>query len=269
MAMAENDDHCFVVPAYGNSEHLDACLRSLCEQRLASRILIATSTPNSHITAMAKTYGLPIHVNESGGSIGADWNFALSVADARWVTLAHQDDIYRPDFSLRTLEAVSAHPAATLAFCNYAELEGTCERPMSTLLRIKRALLELGFLGTSHASSSFFKVNTLRFGCAIPCPAVTLNATTGLRFRTDLQVDLDWAAWLWLAHRPGTFVYIRENLMMHRVHAASETSNAIGDGRRLAEDNAMLRSLWPAWMAAAITGSYRIAYRNNQVSDKP
>jgi len=267
--MAENDTHCFVVPAYGSSEHLDACLRSLCGQRHASRIVIATSTPNTHIAAAAQRYGLPVHVNESGGGIGCDWNFALSVANAPWVTLAHQDDVYLPDFSLRTLEALAAHPEATLAFCNYAELEGECERPMSTLLRIKRILLDLGFLGTAHASSPFFKVNALRFGCAIPCPAVTINAAAGLRFRTDLQVDLDWAAWLWLARQPGTFVYIRENLMMHRVHVASETSSAIGDGRRLAEDTAMLRSLWPGWVAAAITESYRIAYRNNRVSDKP
>ena len=268
MSMTGDDDHCFVVPAYGNSEHLDDCLRSLREQHRPARILIATSTPNAQITAAAGRYGLPVHVNEAGGGIGSDWNFALSVADARWVTLAHQDDVYLPNFSLRTLEAISSRPTATLAFCNYTELEGTQERSISTLLRIKRVLLELGFVGTNHASCEFFKVNTLRFGCAIPCPAVTLNTATGLRFRTDLQVDLDWAAWLWLARQPGTFVYIRENLMQHRVHAASETSSAIDDGRRVTEDKAMLHSLWPGWMAAAITGSYRIAYRNNRVTDK-
>jgi hypothetical protein len=105
----------------------------------------------------------------------------------------------------------------------------------------------------------------LRFGCAIPCPAVTLNTATGLRFRTDLKVDLDWAAWLDLARKPGAFVYIREQLMQHRVHADSETSAAIGAGRRLAEDEALLRSLWPGPIARAIVASYRIAYRSNQV----
>lgn len=262
-------EHCFVVPAYGRSEHLDECLRSLRGQRHPSRILVATSTPNDHIAQAAQRNGVDVRVNASGGGIGRDWNFALSVAQARWVTLAHQDDVYLPDFSLRTLQALSAHPAATLAFCGYAELEGSRRRPTSTLLRIKQVLLELGFLGTSHASTPLFKVNALRFGCAIPCPAVTIDASTGLRFSHDLQVDLDWDAWLRLARQAGTFVYIREKLMLHRVHVGSETSSAIGDGRRLAEDAAILRSLWPGWIAGAIVASYRIAYRNNRVSGEP
>lgn len=263
--MVDPTDHCFVVPAYGESPHLSSCLESLAAQTTRTRTLIATSTPNEHILQIAEQYGVPVQVNPRRDGIGSDWNFALEVATAPWVTLAHQDDIYLPEFAGRTLVALSRHADAVLAFCGYGEIEDQRERPPSALIRIKQMLLELGFVGGTRASTIFSKTNALRFGCAIPCPAVTLNTAIGLQFRTDLKVDLDWAAWLDLARSPGAFVYIREQLMQHRVHADSETSVAIGAGHRLAEDEALLRSLWPGLIARAIVASYRIAYRSNQV----
>ncbi len=258
------DDHCFVIPAHGASEHLETCLESLLAQSVRSKVLIATSTPNDHIRDLADRHGIPVHVNPEREGIGADWNFALDVADTPWVTLAHQDDVYLGDFTRQTLLALSRHPDALMAFCRYGEIEEALERPVSTLIRIKNVLLELGFLGSEAASSPLFKTNALRFGCPIPCPSVTVWKETGLRFRTDLKVDLDWAAWLSLAKRPGSFVYLREKLMMHRVHRDSETSNAISSGSRLAEDTRILRSLWPGFIAKAIVASYRIAYRSNR-----
>ena len=264
--MIDPSAHCFVVPAYAESPHLDACLDSLRQQHTRTAVSIATSTPNRHVRAMAERYQVPLHVNPAQGGIGADWNFALEVAGTPWVTLAHQDDIYLPDFATRTLQALSDSRDAVLVFSGYEEMEGSSVRDASTLLRIKQALLELGFVGGSRAGSRFFKTNALRFGCAIPCPSATINvAATGLRFRTDLKVDLDWAAWLELARKPGAFIYLRDILMRHRVHAQSETSAAISAGHRLAEDRAVLRSLWPGPLAHAILASYRIAYRSNQV----
>ncbi|MGV8931084.1 MAG: glycosyltransferase family 2 protein [Luteimonas sp.] len=257
--------HCFVVPAYGESIHLAECLRSLAAQSTETRSLITTSTPNRHIANLAQQYGIPVHVNpQRGGGIGADWNFAIAQARSGWVTLAHQDDIYLPDFTNQVLRALSRNPDAVLAFSRYDEVEENSPRPASTLLLIKKLLLELGFLGRSRASSRFFKTNVLRFGCAIPCPAVTVRSGC-VRFSTTLKVDLDWAAWLELARNPGAFVYIRRSLMQHRVHSESETSAAIATGTRLAEDEALLKSLWPAFIARAILASYRIAYRSNQV----
>ncbi|HEY0662659.1 MAG TPA: glycosyltransferase [Lysobacter sp.] len=259
-------DHCFVVPAHGESPHLEECLRSLAAQTIPSRIIVTTSTPNPLISGLAARYATGLHVNERQEGIGADWNFALDAADATWVTLAHQDDVYVPDFLAQTLLGIERHPEALLVLTDYAESIDGRTRSQSTLLRIKRVLLELGFLGGTRASSRFLKTNTLRFGCAIACPTVTLNlAKTRLRFRTDLRVDLDWAAWLDLARRAGDFVYIRRPLMLHRVHAASETTGAIADGHRAREDADILRQLWPRFIANAIAATYRIAYRSNEV----
>lgn len=257
--------HSFVVPAYGESPHLEACLRSLARQERPTPFLVATSTPNAHIETLAARYQAPLHVNPRGGGIGIDWNFALSCARSRWVTIAHQDDLYLPGFASATMDAVQRNPDATLVFTRYAERVGEALRTRTQLLRIKHALLELGFLGGERAGSRFFKTNVLRFGCAIPCPAVTLD-TTGrdFRFREDLKLNLDWAAWLALARRPGAFAYVRQVLMEHRVHADSETTAGIAGGQRAAEDRTLLRMLWPRPIADAIAATYGIAYRSNQ-----
>jgi len=262
-------DHCFVVPAYGESPYLEACLASLTRQTVQSGVVVTTSTPNRHIETLAGRFGARLSINPERGGIGTDWNFALEAADARWITLAHQDDVYLPTFVEQTLAGLARNPDAVLAFCRYGELEDTRPRPPSTLIRIKHVLLELGFLGGDRAKTRFFKTNALRFGCAIPCPAVTLDAQTGVRFRTDLKIDLDWAAWLELARRPGAFLYLREQLMLHRVHAGSETSAGIHGGDRRNEDRALLRTMWPRPIADLIVSSYGIAYRSNRTPANP
>jgi len=263
--MTSASDHCFVVPAYGESPHLEACLRSLAAQVDQSPMVVATSTPNAHIAGLARRYGAKVAENPAPGrGIGADWNFALESAPSRWVTLAHQDDVYLPDFVRRTRQALSSHPDAALVFTDYREIEGTGQRPRSPLLGIKRLLLELAFLGSDHASSRFFKINSLRFGCAIPCPSATIDLKTALRFDVNLKVDLDWDAWLKLAQRAGTFVYLREPLMQHRVHPDSETTSAIEAGYRHREDAMMFRRLWPRPIADLLSFAYRASYRSNQ-----
>lgn len=265
--MTISSDHCFVVPAYGESPHLQACLESLAAQTTRRAVVVATSTPNTHIAGLARRYGAEVVENPTpGGGIGSDWNFALESAPSRWVTLAHQDDIYLPDFAMRTLQAFATYPDASLVFTDYREIEGARQRPRSPLLGIKRLLLELAFLGSDHASSRFFKVNSLRFGCAIPCPSATIDLETGLRFDNNLKVDLDWDAWLKLAQRTGTFVYLREPLMQHRVHPGSETTSAIETGYRHREDTMMFRRLWPRPIADALSLAYRASYRSNQTS---
>ena len=256
-----------MVPAYRESPYLGDCLASLRAQTRPTRIVVTTATPNAHIATLAARFDARLVVNPVQAGIGHDWNFALDAAESEWVTLAHQDDVYLPDFLEQTLHAIEANPDAVLVLTDYSELEGDSPRPRSTLLRIKRFLLELGFLGGARAARRFFKTNTLRFGCAIPCPAVTLRGD-GLRFRTDLKVDLDWAAWLELARAPGAFVYVRRALMLHRVHASSETTTGISGGDRAAEDERLLGTLWPGVVARAIVASYRIAYRSNEVDPK-
>ena len=62
--------HSFVVLAYKESPYLESCIRSVLHQSEESRVVIATSTPNSYIQKYADKYGLEIVINpQAGGGI--------------------------------------------------------------------------------------------------------------------------------------------------------------------------------------------------------
>lgn len=248
------------MPAYGCSEHLGECLESLLGQSMGSEVIVSTSTPNASLERIARSYGVKLVQHGPNRGIGHDWNQALRATGARWVTLAHQDDVYFPMFAERSVEALAAASAPVLAFTAYAELLDGVLRSRTLMLGIKRVLLEAGFLGRK-AVSGRAKLRTLRLGSPIPCPAVTFDRRNAdLAFRTDLKVNLDWEAWVRLAKAPGAFVYVREVLMAHRIHGASETTSAIHDGTREREDRMMFDMLWPRYLAPLVARAYRFSY---------
>lgn len=257
--------HSFVVPAYGVSRHLDSCLASLKAQSIASEIIVATSTPSDELDQLCSRYGLRPIVHGPNQGIANDWNNALKAAAGQFVTLAHQDDVYYPQYAERTLDALHSAHNPLLAFTGYDEIDDAGNAlPQNRLLRIKDLLLLFGFVGRSRVADRFSKRNVLRFACPIPCPAVTLDtARMGDGYDASFQINLDWATWLRAADRDGEFVRIPEKLMGHRIHEGSETSAGIGDGRRQAEDRKILAMLWPAPVASIIAKSYAVAYGSN------
>ena len=116
------EKHTFVICAYGESPYLEECICSLLNQKRKSSVLIATSTPNEHIERLAEKYHLQVKVNQGEKGISADWNFAYSCADTPYVTLAHQDDLYEPDYSENILAFLKKAKHPLIAFTDYCEL---------------------------------------------------------------------------------------------------------------------------------------------------
>lgn len=255
-------DHSFVIPAYGCSPHLGECLQSLqAQSRIGSEVIISTSTPDDDLYRLAEQFNVPVCVHGPNSGIGRDWNAALDCSRTRWTTIAHQDDVYLPDYVAKTLAAIDATQNSALVMTGYAELCGGTVRDRTAMLRIKSLLLELGFLGRAAVSTTSAKLRLLRFGCPVACPSVTLGPPLStLRFREDLKVDLDWEAWIRAARSPGSFCYVREPLMLHRIHDASETSAGVRDGVRAREDAEMFGSLWPSPAARILARIYAFSY---------
>ena len=264
--VVEKAELVFVVPAYKESPHLDACLWSLRQQTVPCRILITTSTPNDHIDQVAKKHDVPVFVHATGGGISGDWNFALEQAGPGLVTLAHQDDLYNERYAEACLAAVALHPDMVMAFTDYAEVlgEGGVIRGNTAMLVIKRLLL-FPFLFRSAIRSRFIRRAVLRLGSPVCCPSVCLNRAIvpDFRFLGDYTVNMDWDAWLRLADVRGATVHIRERYCLHRIHGGSETSSGIRENRRAEEDLRIFRRLWPAPIANLLAKVYALSYRSN------
>lgn len=261
-------EHTFAVPVYRAAPNLGALIRSLraqTEQR--SEILLTTSTPAPQLEEFARRHGLSLLINPQRIDIATDWNFALAKARTELVTLAHQDDLFLPDYAARLIAALRRHPDALIAFSDYSEHTPLGARPANINLRIKRLLCRRAFGARECLTEPSDKLRLLSLGNPICCPSVMLNraALEEFSFPSGYQTNLDWMAWLELARRRGGFVYVRERLVSKGIHPWSETAATIANRAREREDRALFGAFWPAPVAAALAAVYKLGYRANQL----
>lgn len=261
--------HAFAVCAYGRSPYLTECLDSLAAQtgEVASEVFIATSTPSPWLSEVAESYGVPLYVNEGESGIGQDWNFAYAHARAPFVTIAHQDDVYCPEYAARAVDALESDPSSLIFFTDYGELRQGERVDDNELLRVKRRLLA-PLRRRSNASRRWAKRAALRFGSAICCPSVTFNATNcpNPPFVVGMKSNLDWATWEALSRLEGSFLYEADHVLMyHRIHSESATSELIASRERDVEDLAMLERFWPRPVAGLIERVYSRGTKSNEL----
>jgi Glycosyltransferases involved in cell wall biogenesis len=263
-------DHTFVICAYKESAYLEKCILSLCNQTVKTNLLITTSTPNEYISSLAKKYEIPVILNEqgikNGSNISDDWNFALSCVKTKLATIAHQDDLYKPDYAKRIIETANHCNHPLILFSDYSEVRNDVEVKDNKLLRIKRKLLT-PLKNKNHWKSVFWRRRVLSLGSAICCPAVTYclpNLSQPL-FVKGFKSNVDWETWERLSLLKGEFAFVNEILMSHRIHEESTTSELINDEGRGAEDLAMLCKFWPKWMAALIETKYKDSENQNSL----
>lgn len=233
---------------------------------MQSEVFIATSTPSEWLNEIGKHYKLTIYVNQGEGGIGPDWNYAYSKASGRFVTIAHQDDLYCDGYVEDAMKKLSVANNPLIYFCNYGEMRNGLLVNSNLNLRIKRTLLSPLKLGVL-AETPFAKRSALAFGNAICCPAVCFNRERLAEppFRTDMKNALDWDCWERLSRMSGEFCYSSRILMYHRIHEDSATTENIMDNVRADEDVEMLQRFWPRPVAAAINQLYSHSMDSNRV----
>lgn len=254
-------EHCFVVLAYKDSPFLEGCLRSLQDQTTPSRIVVATSTPCESIERAARAAGVELAVNPERAGIAGDWNFALKMAPARFVTLAHQDDTYEPGFLAATLALFGRHADGALCFTGYQEIDDAGAPKTSKISRVKH-LIEAVTIGARTRVRGLPLRLFLSFGNPLPCSSVTfdLAALPGFRFSGDFASNLDWEAWWRLYSQGRSFLHAPARLVGRRHNDQTETSRLIQDGRRQAEDAQMFARIWPRPLDRVLAALYAASY---------
>jgi glycosyltransferase involved in cell wall biosynthesis len=268
--MPSSAEHSFVILAYKESPYLEECILSVVNQRAPSAVVLATSTPNTHIQTLAEKYGLKVVVRtDTRRGIAVDFNFALEAAgDARFVTICHQDDVYDDGYFLQVREHLQDD--TLLVFTDYAEIRGAEVVADNRLLRVKRTMLS-PLKAKRFWGSRFIRRRVLSLGSAICCPSVTCNAAfvqPGI-FDESFETNMDWDAWARLSSRKGKYVYLANKpLMYHRIHEGSATTAVLAAEKRAQEDLAVFKLFWPTWIARIILRFYRSAEASNTVIQK-
>ena len=258
-------NHTFVVCAYKESPYLEACICSLKKQTISgSTILLSTSTPNVHISELAEKHQLPLYINTGRKSIADDWNFGCAQVKTPLYTIAHQDDIYKPEYLERVLKNLKDSRNPLIAFTDYEELREDQVCQTNKLLKIKRMMLK-PLTVRRFWKSRWIRRRVLSVGDPICCPSVTFvkDRLSEKVFTFGYRSDVDWQAWERLSRLNGSFVYVNSPLMYHRIHEDSETSKVLGDHARMQEDFEMFCRFWPKPVAKLLVKAYGSAEKSN------
>lgn len=256
--------HTFVICAYKESEYLEECIQSLLHQKMQSNILMITSTPNAYIQNLAEKYDIKLFVNKGESGIVQDWTFGYEQADTPYITIAHQDDVYMPEYSEEVVKQLEQSKKPLIAFTDYGELRDGNYVDNDRLLKVKRIMLA-PLKGRVFQNSRFVRRRILSFGNPICCPSVTFareNMPEKI-FNVKYRACEDWEAWEKLSRRKGGYIYVSKILMYHRIHEGSETSNIIGDNVRSLEDYDMYCKFWPKPIAKLLIKYYSKAQDSN------
>lgn len=261
--MTKFENHTFVVCAYKESKYLEECIKSIINQTVKSNVIIATSTPNEYIRNISEKYSIPIYINNGERGIGQDWNFGVSQTSTDYVTVAHQDDIYNSNYLEDIVNCLNDKKDFIIAFGDYREIKNGKIIDLTKNLKIKKFLQKPLI---KNGEKSWAKKMALKFGTSICCPCVTLNTKiVGKKpYLTNMKCDLDWETWYEFSKIDGRFLYINKELMCHRIHEESETSNLIENNTRLEEDYEMFRKFWPKPIAKFIMFFYKNAIKTNE-----
>jgi hypothetical protein len=164
-------DHSFCIHAYDDSLFIEECIHSLRNQTVKSDIYITTSTPSKFLRELSDKYEIQLFINSNKEGIASDWQFSYNSVDSKFLTLAHQDDIYLPEYTASFLNALKNQSDSLIAFSDYQELPGADIKNITLNILVKMVMLRLVFTFSS-INSCFMKRLMLSFGNPIPCPGV-------------------------------------------------------------------------------------------------
>ncbi|MBK9982493.1 MAG: glycosyltransferase [Saprospiraceae bacterium] len=258
-------NHSFAVMAYNDSPFLPACLDSIKAQTLNSIIYITTSTPSEYIENISKKYGVDLYITEKGLGIAHDWNFSLHQAKTKYVTLAHQDDLYHREYSTSCIKASEKFKDTLICFTGYNEVVDDTKRTRTLLLTVKKFMLRSSMPIHNHIQSEIRKNLLLFAGCPIAAPSVMYNLENlkGFQFSTEFSINMDWDAWCRMARMEGRFVYVKKELLTHRIHPDSATTAGLKENIRQREDLKIFKRFWPGLLANQLVKLYARSYKSN------
>lgn len=258
------EDITLVVCTYKECSYLEESIKAIVNQTVKPKVLISTSTPNDYVQGIADKYGIEVRVNPDGGQI-KDYNFAMKQADSELIMLAHQDEVLLPTFVEKSLEALNYVKDPIISFTDYIEMHNDIvDEKQSSMIKIKKLLLwptKIKWL----SGTRFGKRLTLCLGDPITHPSVICKNDKMPEevFREDFKASMDWDLWERLSKVSGSFVYIDEILLHHRMNDENQTAVLLRTTNdRYENEYAIFRRFWIKPIAKLLMHFYSKAYSN-------
>lgn len=243
-----------VIPCRDAGPFLRPLLESLLRQSLGGfRLLLVDDCSRDDSVGTARQVAgdaVEIVQNRAPLGIGGNWNRCAEFVQTEYFCLAHQDDVYRPEFLTRLVAALERAPAAGMAHCRSAAIDERGEPLESGAERYKQH-----FWREIPVQDSAAHYRRLWRGNFVCCPAVVYRTSAWRAaggFRTDLRFALDWEFWFRLLRSGYGIADVDDVLLDYRRHPTAATAAATSDRWRFAEELAVLEQARELGVAAGL-----------------
>jgi len=226
------------IPCRDAGPFLRPALESLLQQTASDfrLVLVDDGSADESIAVARSTAGDRIEILASDSPLGiaGNWNRCADLVETPYFCLAHQDDVYRPEFLARLIDALQRHPEAGMAHCRSEAIDAQGKPLDSGAERYKQH-----FWRQVASDDLAAHYERLWHGNFISCPAVVYR-TAAFRdagpFRTDLNFALDWEYWFRMLRSGHGIVDVDEPLLQYRRHATAATAAATHERWRFVEE---------------------------------
>jgi GT2 family glycosyltransferase len=209
-----------VVPVYNGARHLRETLASLLQQR--ARLICVDDASGDDSAAIVRACGVELLRNDHRLGLAANWNRCVELVTTPYFVLAHQDDVYEPDYAATMLALIAAHPRAFIAHCRTMSIDDDGRAVATPAARYKESLWPRGEVYEEDAASGLPR---LARGNFIVAPSVIFRAEAvrSIGRFSPLEFVTDWEYWMRGLLAGWAIVGTRQRLLRFRRHAATAT----------------------------------------------
>lgn len=267
-----------MMPFYGRPDHF----------RLAVESVLAQESPNWRLTIIDDVYpdlepgrwaaaidDPRVHYirNDENLRPSRNYNKAIGIAQADWLTMMGCDDVMSPRYVGRVLELIERFPDADLVQPGVQVIDAASHPHLPLADRVKRWYVPNG-PRPLLASGEGLATSLMRGNWTYFPSLVWRRSRLGGGFRTDLDVVQDIAMIFGIVADGGSIVIDDEPVFSYRRHARSLSATTGADGTKFAQERvffseAATRASELGWHRTARAARHHTSSRLNALSELP
>lgn len=232
----------FAIPCRDGERHLPALLESLLGQTQPCQLILVDDASRDRSVAVAREVAgerLTVIENADPKGLPGNWNRAAAAADTEFFCLAHQDDVYAPEFGATLVAALAEAPRAAAAHC-LARAIDDAGRPLASLSERYKARFWRNLPRVESRADGFGR---LYAGNYVNCASLVYRgaafAAVGC-FDTHLRFAPDWEWLLRAFAKDWQLVAVPQPLVAYRRHGGQASRAAATSMQRYREEHALL-----------------------------
>ena len=232
-----------LIPTYNRAKYLGDALDSALHQTYKNiEIIVHDDASTDGTRELLQRYHdsrLRIIRTENNHGMLGGWNYIVDQAKGEYIKFLASDDLLEPICVVELVKGALDNPQASIITCERKFVDDT-GKVIKKMGFAKKDLIENGLLH-AHWILTTLRENKIGEPSAVMYPTSLVKRAGG--YDPQFSQFADFEYWIRLLQF-GDIVYVNKPLCSFRVHAGSNTSAAIRDGRFITEIFSLLKKYY-------------------------